>query len=109
MRAQVRVMLSFRSLACLGSPGDARNWAVHVHVHVHMRAVHVHVHAHTQVMLAIGLQQSQRSADGAHPYGYGFEQYVWAMISGVSTFILGAVESGVGVESSVGGRVKRKG
>ena len=42
-----------------------------------------------QVMLGIGLQQSQRRADGSHPYGYGFEQYVWAMISGVSTFILG--------------------
>jgi hypothetical protein len=41
-------------------------------------------------MLAIGLQQSQRRADLARPYGYGFEQYVWAMISGVSTFILGA-------------------
>lgn len=43
-----------------------------------------------QCMLAIGLQQSLRAADSARPYGYGAEQYVWAMISGVSTFILGA-------------------
>ena len=43
-----------------------------------------------QVLLAIGLRQSMRRADPSHPYGYGFEQYVWAMISGVSTFILGA-------------------
>lgn len=43
-----------------------------------------------QVMLGIGLQQSLRQADPLRPYGYGFEQYVWAMISGVSTFILGA-------------------
>ena len=41
-------------------------------------------------MLAFGLERSQRAADTAHPYGYGFEQYVWAMVSGVSTFILGA-------------------
>ena len=43
-----------------------------------------------QLMLAIGLQQSMRRPDVSRPYGYGFEQYVWAMISGVSTFILGA-------------------
>ena len=43
-----------------------------------------------QVMLAIGLQQSMRQPDVSRPYGYGYEQYVWAMISGVSTFILGA-------------------
>ena len=41
-------------------------------------------------MLAVGLEQSLRDADAERPYGYGFEQYVWAMISGVSTFILGA-------------------
>eukprot|EP00966_Prymnesium_polylepis_P177498 4110569-Prymnesium_polylepis.1 len=41
-------------------------------------------------MLAFGLQQSLRSPDASRPYGYGFEQYIWAMISGVSTFILGA-------------------
>ena len=43
-----------------------------------------------QCMLAFGLRQSLRRADASRPYGYGFEQYVWAMISGVSTFILGA-------------------
>ena len=43
-----------------------------------------------QVMLAIGLQASMKRADVARPYGYGSEQYIWAMISGVSTFILGA-------------------
>jgi len=43
-----------------------------------------------QVLLAVGLQQSLRVADEQRPYGYGFEIYVWAMISGVSTFILGA-------------------
>jgi hypothetical protein len=36
-----------------------------------------------QVLLAVGLQQSLRRADKTRPYGYGFEQYVWAMISGV--------------------------
>lgn len=37
-----------------------------------------------QVLLAVGLQQSLRRADETRPYGYGYEQYVWAMISGVS-------------------------
>jgi divalent metal cation (Fe/Co/Zn/Cd) transporter len=41
-----------------------------------------------QVLLAIGLQQSRRRADKTRPYGYGFEQYVWAMISGVSDMAL---------------------
>lgn len=36
------------------------------------------------------LRLDRRRADATRPYGYGFEQYVWAMISGVSTFILGA-------------------
>ena len=36
-----------------------------------------------QVLLAVGLQQSLRVADEQRPYGYGFEVYVWAMISGV--------------------------
>ena len=31
-------------------------------------------------MLAFGLERSMRAADTAHPYGYGFEQYVWAMV-----------------------------
>ncbi|EOD20410.1 hypothetical protein EMIHUDRAFT_101776 [Emiliania huxleyi CCMP1516] len=35
------------------------------------------------VLLAVGLQQSLRVADEQRPYGYGFEVYVWAMISGV--------------------------
>ncbi len=43
-----------------------------------------------QCLLMLGLQQSMRQPDASRPYGYGFEQYVWAMISGVSTFILGA-------------------
>ena len=33
-----------------------------------------------QLMLAFGLERSMRAADTAHPYGYGFEQYVWAMV-----------------------------
>ena len=41
-----------------------------------------------QLMLAFGLQRSMRAADTAHPYGYGFEQYVWAMVRGLSTFAM---------------------
>ena len=38
-----------------------------------------------QLMLAFGLQRSMRAADTAHPYGYGFEQYVWAMVRRTTT------------------------
>lgn len=61
-------------------------------------AVHSLADLGNQIMLAIGLQQSMRRADPLRPYGYGHEVYTWAMISGVSTFILGA---GVSVHHGV--------
>ena len=36
-----------------------------------------------------GLSSSTSRADEKHPYGYGFERYVWSMISGVGSFFLG--------------------
>eukprot|EP00302_Diacronema_sp_CCMP2436_P003333 CAMPEP_0179851150 /NCGR_PEP_ID=MMETSP0982-20121206/8097_1 /TAXON_ID=483367 /ORGANISM="non described non described, Strain CCMP 2436" /LENGTH=522 /DNA_ID=CAMNT_0021736651 /DNA_START=34 /DNA_END=1602 /DNA_ORIENTATION=+ len=42
-----------------------------------------------QTLLAIGLNRSQQKADPKHPYGYGNEQYVWSMVSGVGIFFLG--------------------
>ena len=43
-----------------------------------------------QGLLYYGLQRSSERADKDHPYGYGFETYVWCMISAVGSFFLGA-------------------
>lgn len=53
-------------------------------------SIHSFADLGNQVLLAIGLQQSLRRADKTRPYGYGFEQYVWAMISGVRPRTVGA-------------------
>jgi len=43
-----------------------------------------------QALLFYGLRRSRLKSDGDHPYGYGFEMYVWSMISAVGSFFLGA-------------------
>lgn len=65
-------------------------WSVSGSASLLSEAIHSLADLGNQCMLAVGLRQSLRRADATRPYGYGFEQYVWAMISGVSTFILGA-------------------
>ena len=52
-------------------------------------AVHSLADTTNQGLLAYGVVQSQREADGAHPYGYLTEQYVWSLVSGVGIFFLG--------------------
>ena len=42
-----------------------------------------------QFLLLIGIVRSGRKADQIYPYGYGSEQYVWALISAVGIFFLG--------------------
>ena len=41
-------------------------------------------------LLALGGLLWPGGGDYTRPYGYGLEQYVWTMVSGVSMFILGA-------------------
>ena len=42
-----------------------------------------------QCLLALGLARSKRPATEEHPYGFGREQFVWALISAVGIFFLG--------------------
>ena len=42
-----------------------------------------------QSLLALGIQKAKKEADEDHPYGYGRDAFVWAMISAVGIFFLG--------------------
>jgi len=42
-----------------------------------------------QALLAFGISSAQRAPDETHPYGYGREEFIWAMISAVGIFFLG--------------------
>jgi solute carrier family 30 (zinc transporter), member 9 len=52
-------------------------------------AIHSLADVGNQALLAVGIQKSERPADEKHPYGYGREQFVWALIAGVGIFFLG--------------------
>jgi cation diffusion facilitator family transporter len=47
----------------------------------------------TEVLLFFSLKRSARPADDAHPFGYGRERYVWALLASFATFVGGAVFS----------------
>ncbi|WP_405012667.1 cation diffusion facilitator family transporter [Kitasatospora sp. NBC_01539] len=47
----------------------------------------------TEVLLYFGLARSARPADDTHPFGYGRERYVWALLASFATFVGGAVFS----------------
>lgn len=47
----------------------------------------------TEVLLFLSLKRSTRPADDTHPFGYGRERYVWALLASFATFIGGAVFS----------------
>lgn len=42
-----------------------------------------------QTLLAMGIKKAKKDADQTHPYGYGRDAFVWAMISAVGIFFLG--------------------
>jgi zinc transporter 9 len=42
-----------------------------------------------QSLLALGIKKARKDADEDHPYGYGRDAFVWAMISAVGIFFLG--------------------
>ncbi|HLN77222.1 MAG TPA: cation transporter [Nocardioidaceae bacterium] len=46
-----------------------------------------------QVLLWIADRRSRREPDSAHPFGYGREAYVWAMLAALGLFTAGAVVS----------------
>ena len=47
----------------------------------------------TEGLLLTALRRSHKSADSAHPFGYGKERFFWAMIAAVSVFVTGATFS----------------
>ena len=42
-----------------------------------------------QTLLALGIKKAKKGADEDHPYGYGRDAFVWALISAVGIFFLG--------------------
>lgn len=42
-----------------------------------------------QTLLALGIKKAQKEADEDHPYGYGRDAFIWALISAVGIFFLG--------------------
>jgi zinc transporter 9 len=42
-----------------------------------------------QSLLAMGIKKAQKAATADHPYGYGQDSFVWALISAVGIFFLG--------------------
>ncbi|MFE4964822.1 cation diffusion facilitator family transporter [Streptomyces sp. NPDC056660] len=47
----------------------------------------------TELLLLTALKRSEKPADEDHPFGYGPERYIWAMLAAVATFVGGAVFS----------------
>lgn len=53
-------------------------------------AVHSAADLANQSFLALGLSRAQREPDEEHPFGYGRDAFVWALISAVGLFFVGA-------------------
>ena len=56
-------------------------------------SVHSLADSGNQLLLLIGGRQSKRSADHAHPFGYGRERYVYAFVVAIILFSIGGVFS----------------
>jgi cation diffusion facilitator family transporter len=53
-------------------------------------AAHSFADTVTEVLLVVAIRRGERSADEGHPFGYGRETYVWALLAAVATFVAGA-------------------
>ncbi|BCL17196.1 cation diffusion facilitator family transporter [Micromonospora sagamiensis] len=53
-------------------------------------AVHSVADTTTEVLLYAALRRGARPADPRHPFGYGKESYVWALLAALFTFVAGA-------------------
>ncbi|MGW2688856.1 cation diffusion facilitator family transporter [Streptomyces sp. NPDC001414] len=56
-------------------------------------AAHSFADTVTELLLLTALRRSGKPADEEHPFGYGPERYIWAMLAAVATFVGGAVFS----------------
>lgn len=43
-----------------------------------------------EVLLAIAVRRSRHPADDRHPFGYGKESFIWALLATLATFVAGA-------------------
>ncbi|MEU4567870.1 cation diffusion facilitator family transporter [Micromonospora sp. NPDC023956] len=53
-------------------------------------AVHSLADTTTEVLLYAALRRGARPADHRHPFGYGKESYLWALLAALFTFVAGA-------------------
>ncbi len=51
--------------------------------------IHSFADVMNQTLLALGIKKAKKEADEDHPYGYGRDSFVWALISAVGIFFLG--------------------
>lgn len=66
--------------------------------------IHSFADVGNQVLLAVGMKRSQAEPDEKHPFGYGNEAFIWALISAVGIFFLGCgVSMTHGVQSLMHG------
>ena len=56
-------------------------------------AAHSWADTGNEVFLLVANRRSRRPADDAHPFGYGREAYVWALLAAVGLFVAGAALS----------------
>jgi zinc transporter 9 len=67
-------------------------------------AVHSLADVGNQTLLAVGMKRSQKAPDQEHPFGYGQEAFIWALISAVGMFFLGCgVSLAHGIQSVMHG------
>jgi zinc transporter 9 len=52
-------------------------------------AIHSMADVGNQSLLALGMARAKKAADERHPYGYGLEAFIWALISAVGIFFVG--------------------
>ncbi len=53
-------------------------------------ALHSVADSINQILLMVGIVRASKQADQTHPYGYGAERAIWALMSAVGIFFLGA-------------------
>ncbi|MCW3054705.1 MAG: putative cation efflux protein [Chthonomonadales bacterium] len=52
-------------------------------------AAHSFADSINEVLLGISLQRSKKPADTDHPFGYGREQFLWAFLAAIASFLIG--------------------
>ncbi|MCA9798203.1 MAG: cation diffusion facilitator family transporter [Cyanobacteria bacterium HKST-UBA04] len=61
-------------------------------------AIHSYADAINSGFLLIGLQKGSRAADKTHPFGYGLETTLWAMLASLFMLLLGGWSISLGID-----------